>query len=440
MARLCHTGKVSFMGRGRPDARGPILVWEELPLAKNAADLIAAYNQGRDASRLALKYQAMRDNAFSFLRGTAHLFHDRMKSNAIDPGGPAAWICGDLHLENFGTYLGGNGLTYFDVNDFDEAALAPCTWDPLRFATSILIAAPIYQIQRAAALDLAGKAIESYRAELATGKPRWIERRTADGPIGVLIDGLKHRDPDKFIQKRTTAKGTRLDTGSDKMQPVTSAAERKLVKRYVEGLAGDSCLDVAYRIAGTGSLGIRRYVALMARKDASGDKHKVLLDLKAALPSSVAVASPSAQPAWANEAERIVAVQVHGQAIPPSLLQVATLGSDAFVLKELQPTADRLNLPLAAKDATTFASTMATMAALSAWAHLRSAGRLSAASPDALTAFANAKDSGKPILQAAKAMEKLTLEDWKVYCAAYDAGAFRSVLDAADKSKRDEAA
>ena len=227
----------------------------------------------------------MRNNSFSFLRGTAHLFHNRLKVLGADPGGPAAWICGDLHLENFGTYLGGNGLTYFDVNDFDECALAPCTWDPLRLATSLLIAAPIYKIQRDGVLTLATQLIERYRAELAAGKPRWIERRMADGVIGDLIDTLRHRDPAKFVQKRTTGKlGDRLDTASEKMQPVTRAAERKLVKTFLTSLAtgaDGSCrytfLDVAYRIAGTGSLGIRRYVVLAERKEGANARERCCL-------------------------------------------------------------------------------------------------------------------------------------------------------------------
>ena len=35
------------------------------------------------------------------------------------------WIQGDLHAENFGTYMDGDGVFIFDVNDFDEAYLGP---------------------------------------------------------------------------------------------------------------------------------------------------------------------------------------------------------------------------------------------------------------------------------------------------------------------------
>lgn len=412
----------------------------------SSSQMIAAYNQGRDPSRLALKLQAMRDNPFSFLRGTAHLFHQRMAETQTDPGGPAAWICGDLHLENFGTYLANNGLTYFDVNDFDECALAPCTWDILRLATSILIAAPLYGLKRPAAIALATQAIAAYRTELSTGKPRWIERKTADGVIGDLIDSLRNRDPQKFVLKRTTNKrGEALDTSLPKMQPVTAKQERQPVRDFIEsrtdGAKGPQAyrfLDMAYRIAGTGSLGVCRYVVLVEQLTQNGSK--ALLDLKVSLPSGVAPVSGVPQPVWNNDAHRVVAVQNLAQVLPPALLQAVTIADRPFVFKELQPTSDRLDLDAVAKDADQLTATINTMGSLTAWAHLRAAGHMTSASPDALVAFAQDKAAPKAILQAAQTMEQSTRNDWAEYCTAFDAGAFSATMAHLDKTKGDEAA
>ncbi len=72
-----------------------------------------------------IKYKLMTENMFRFFRGTCHLFYeDLSKTNTIPPA-PLTWICGDLHLENFGSYKGDNRLVYFDLNDFDESILAP---------------------------------------------------------------------------------------------------------------------------------------------------------------------------------------------------------------------------------------------------------------------------------------------------------------------------
>ena len=49
------------------------------------------------------------------------------------------WIHGDLHVENFGTYLNSDGRLVFDVNDFDEAYVGRFTWDLQRFAASLAL-------------------------------------------------------------------------------------------------------------------------------------------------------------------------------------------------------------------------------------------------------------------------------------------------------------
>src|SRR5476649_2614882 len=88
-----------------------------------------------------LKYEAMIENAFRFYRGTCHIFYEDL--SLIEkkfPKSPLAWICGDLHIENYGSYKGDNRLVYFDLNDFDEALLAPCIWELARMCTSIFIA------------------------------------------------------------------------------------------------------------------------------------------------------------------------------------------------------------------------------------------------------------------------------------------------------------
>jgi uncharacterized protein (DUF2252 family) len=65
---------------------------------------IHAWNRGRELQRLRLKYAEMETDAFSFFRGTAHLFfRDWPLDTALDDA-PLVWVCGDLHLENFGSF------------------------------------------------------------------------------------------------------------------------------------------------------------------------------------------------------------------------------------------------------------------------------------------------------------------------------------------------
>ena len=95
----------------------------------NILSRIQNFNQGRLPDILQLKYAAMAENAFRFYRGTCHLFYEDLCKVTDFPASPATWICGDMHIENFGSYKGDNRLVYFDLNDFDEAILAPCLWE-----------------------------------------------------------------------------------------------------------------------------------------------------------------------------------------------------------------------------------------------------------------------------------------------------------------------
>src|SRR6185437_3362068 len=79
---------------------------------------------------------------FAFYRGSACVFYadvaDR-EDRWADERTSRVWIQGDLHAENFGTYMDGSGKLIFDVNDFDEAFVGHFTWDLQRFAASIAL-------------------------------------------------------------------------------------------------------------------------------------------------------------------------------------------------------------------------------------------------------------------------------------------------------------
>src|ERR1700753_1157040 len=101
---------------------------------------ILAFNQHLLPDMVQLKYEALTENAFRFFRGTCHLFYEDLAKAEPLPLSPLSWICGDLHIENFGSYKGDNKVTYFDMNDFDESILAPSLYDVVRMITSIFIA------------------------------------------------------------------------------------------------------------------------------------------------------------------------------------------------------------------------------------------------------------------------------------------------------------
>ena len=165
---------------------------------------ILNYNSGRETERLALKHLAMRQDSFAFMRGTCHLYYQDWPASDLQlNNAPLGWICGDLHLENLGCYKGDNRLVYFDLNDFDEAILAPSTWELGRWLTSILVAAKSLQIPKEDAVRLCRIGLESYSAALMNGKARWVERETAKGMIRDLLNPITLRNRKTFLDSRT---------------------------------------------------------------------------------------------------------------------------------------------------------------------------------------------------------------------------------------------
>lgn len=396
----------------------------------SASTLIAAYNAGREPERVAMKYAAMRADPFRFLRGTCHLFHLRMSENSLAPTGTAAWICGDLHMENFGTYLGDNDLTYFDVNDFDEAICAPFSWDILRLATSVLAAGSVLGLTNGSTKSFAAQLIGTYFAELATGKPRWLERSTASGPIGDLMDKRKRRDPAKFLDKRTVTKAgkTQLLIDGERMLAIEKS-DRTDLATFTTALAKQTpnakpmkFIDAARRVAGTGSLGLPRYVILV-EDPANPDSHW-LLDLKLAAASALVPYVTTPQPAWSSEAARVASIQTLFQANTPSMLSAQSFGSASYILKQMQPSADRLDLKALAASKEDFALVITAMARLTAWGHLRGTGRYGAATGDELIAAASDPKAPAALLEDALTLAKINATDWAQYCATYDQGTF----------------
>src|SRR5215813_13856703 len=167
---------------------------------------IRQFNQGRDEQLLKLKYQAMRADVFAFFRGSCHLFYEDWPKRTALNDAPPVWSCGDLHLENFGSYKGDNRLIYFDINDFDEAALAPCTWDVTRICTSVLLAMTTLKIKSSDCTMLCESYLEAYSRALFKGQSRTVEKETATGLVKQMLTGLETRRRQDFLDQRTEIK------------------------------------------------------------------------------------------------------------------------------------------------------------------------------------------------------------------------------------------
>jgi uncharacterized protein (DUF2252 family) len=273
----------------------------------------------------------MRESAFGFFRGTAPLFY-RTWAKVCPKGGPLAWISGDAHLENLGSYKGENRVPYFDLNDFDECCLAPVDWEIGRALTALYVLGKP---------DLARLLLSEYAATLAGGKPGHIEPEVAEGPIAKLLSRVADRNRKEFLEKWVSKERIRIRQGHTF---AVGRAARSEVRRRFDSWARRQpdpgffqVLDICGRIAGNGSLGLERYVVLV-----SGKRQPYLLDMKEAAPSAPVAHLHIRQPPWSCEAERVATVQHFMQYVPIAHLSWIRGSPVSFMVRQLQPIEDRI--------------------------------------------------------------------------------------------------
>ena len=405
---------------------------------------ILSQNAGRDVERLVLKLERLRKDPFAFFRGANPLFLEFLPRAHPLFRAPSTLICGDLHLENFGAFKGDNRLCYFDINDFDDACLAPFTTDIIRFIAGIYLAARGLDLTRLQAKKLVQHFLLAYRQSVADGKPRWIERTLARGVFRALLRRATLRTRRELLDRFTTLKGgtRRLRTDGRRALKLALHEQRRL-RRVLVHLRKQlpaprpeprffRLLDAARRVAGNGSLGLPRDILLIHGRG-SPDRNLVL-DLKYTPPSAVAAWFGGPQPNWTDDATRIVSIQRIMQAISPALLHTVKVEKQPFLLKELQPSVDRLNLSQWRRKSRRLAEAVKGMGQVAAWAHLRGCGQHGAASAQVLQAYVRAKRWSRNADRLGEAAAKRMHRAWQVYCKDYDVGAVSAAVQVAGSS------
>ncbi len=388
-----------------------------MTLATDPLRALEAHDRGRDATLLARKHDRMRASPFAFLRGSCRLFYEQ-----LPPGGgrePLVWGCGDLHLENFGSYKGDNRLSYFDLNDFDDAARFPATAELVRMVASILLAADDIGLTAKDGVGLARDFLEAHRQALVLGHARWIERDTSTGIVRALLDQARLRTRKALLAKRTTGRGAqrRILLDGERQIGLEPTVRKRVMRALADHFAvhaewgGLRVLDAAHRIAGVGSLGVARYVALVRPRTT---QKTLLLDLKEVEPSDAAVKGER-RPRFTSEVERVITLQARLQAVPPALLRGLTIGDTGFVMRELQPSADRVELAAWRDQPAALAALMGTLGQVVAWARLRGSGRGGADIADYLTAWASGPGWVSETLARGKQAAAQTREQWKAF-------------------------
>jgi uncharacterized protein (DUF2252 family) len=394
-------------------------------------DRITAFNKDLLPEMVQLKYEAMAENIFRFYRGSCHLFYEDLSAAAPLPPSPVTWISGDLHLENFGSYKADNRLVYFDLNDFDEGILAPASWELVRMITSIFIAFDNLDIEELKAMKMAQQFLRNYSVTLTKGKAMGIDPRTAKGIVCAFLTAVAKRKQKDLLKKRTVAKKKRLALSleHEKQFELGKLLKKELsdhINEWIntsnDGPYNFKVIDAIFRLAGTGSVGVKRYLFLL--KSLNTKNKYLLLDMKEARKSSLQPYVHIKQPVWASQAERVIDVQQRMQSVLPALQGTTIFKDEPYTLQAMQPTEDKINFELIKDAYRDIYQVIDDMAMLTASAQLRSGGRQGSAIIDELIAYGEDTEWQQVLIDYALKYAKQVKRDYKEYMKDYKKGKY----------------
>ena len=215
-------------------------------IVPDVVELVREFDAGRDAE----PGDEIQPHASRCIRlharGTCHRFHvartpaGRCRA-AVAPAAcrlppaacrlpPAAWACGDLRLGNFGSCKRDNRQVYFDIVDFDEAGLAPVSWDAVRWLAGLRVGRDLMGVDAAAASALGGTFVDRY-AVLIEGQ---------GSPDGNHLLDLKRSLPSSQAGRAPVAQPDWLDEAQrvvavqQRMQAVPAASLQRVA---LDGIA-----------------------------------------------------------------------------------------------------------------------------------------------------------------------------------------------------------
>jgi uncharacterized protein (DUF2252 family) len=313
-----------------------------------------------DAEAFRTKFRKMAADPFAFYRGSACLFYADMatiEDRWSDERTSRVWIQGDLHAENFGTYMDGAGRIVFDVNDFDEAYLGHASWDLRRFAASFALLAWRKAFSDDAIEELLRRYLEAYLDQVAAftrsdeDRAFALVKENTEGAVHevILRTGVRTRiallDRLTVVERfeRRFADGPLVRRLDDEERTEVLAA----VERYRETVHPPSRRrDVAYDVKdvvgtggfGIGSAGLPAYNVLLEGYDQALE-NDVVLSLKqgnVAAPSRI-VTDPEIRSHFAHEGERTAVSQRALQAHTSQFVGHTEIDGVGFVVAELSP-------------------------------------------------------------------------------------------------------
>jgi uncharacterized protein (DUF2252 family) len=300
--------------------------WTAKQRRESPLKLLEASTRGRLPTLVALKNELMAVSPFAYFRGAVPVMAYDL--SLVGNTGICNQLCGDAHVRNLGAFAAPDGRLVFDINDFDETIVAPFEWDVKRMATSLVLAGRAAGAKNLHCREAAAVFLERYRTMmhsfarmpvLEVAKYQ-VHRLGNVSPVAGILRMAERATPMHTLLTLTEVEG-RASTGKKKgVKTVKGAAKsserpqrvfrtipptlKRLTGALAEQIVGSLTvyaeslqperrhflaqyrpMDVAFKVVGTGSVGLRDYVVLM---EGNGAKDPLFLQIKEEVASGYA--------------------------------------------------------------------------------------------------------------------------------------------------------
>ena len=336
--------------------------------------LLAAAERGRLPALIAIKRQRMAASPFGFFRGAVPIMAADLACHPHT--GLHTQLCGDAHVSNLGAFAGPtDGTLSFDINDFDETIQGPFEWDLKRLAASLLLAGREAGIKKAARQEAVLHFAQQYRRSMAKFSTlpileleRYRTHRVARiDPMPAILAQAQRSTPLKTLaslteptpkqsQKRvphvsnlrrgSAAEDARHFRSNPPLLTPLSSKEKQTVlaslgdyartlqpeRRHF--LAQYRAVDVAFKVVGTGSVGLRDYCVYFEGTH-SNKPDPLFLQIKEEAHSAYAPYLPEAAAMHTHQGHRAVDGQRAMQLTSDPFLGYTSIEGRDYLVRQL---------------------------------------------------------------------------------------------------------
>jgi uncharacterized protein (DUF2252 family) len=319
-----------------------------------ALELLDRAMRGRVPSLVKLKYELMAQSPFAYFRGAAPVMAADL--SVIASTGIVSQLCGDAHVRNLGAFAAPDGRLVFDINDFDETIRGPFEWDLKRMAASLVLAARAAGHKEGSARRAVEACIERYSAQMrefarmpllevgrfqvhriGMAKPVHAALLKAERatPLHTLEQLTVPRSADRFAPRRFKESKpmlTRVSAAQARAVLASLAAYRAMLEPQRQHLLSlYRPIDVAFKVVGTGSVGLRDYCIYL---EGNGPGDPLFLQIKEETASAYAPYLADAQSPH-HDGQRVADGQRAMQVQTDPFLGWTHIGARTFLVRQL---------------------------------------------------------------------------------------------------------